>query len=449
MSELDKILKQLEENKKRIAEIEKESLKNPEQFLNHNNIITLSLDSLKQTALNLENLVKPLENQFNSKTFRNVKNFHNERINNNPEANEEDKKKLEELGRVAFGKDFKNKTQTCFVGIDCDKQIIDAHSIQENGELSLIAENKKVLHFIQHPTEKENKKVVTEIEIKNASVFKGFCHKHDQIFEPIDKNKTESIEQKLFLYSLRSFAFSYHNVKSFQSYYSKLTNDSITSIATITDTLKDNDSINELMNTFGLGDLMEQLNNTNMPTITEEQKQTLEITRFEKQRQLLLKYIDEKVYDKLEYLTFEKDFLCPIACSSWMVTHIQIGGNYVVSSDGKTPYYGIPIIFSILPDHKKTKIVLARFKEDDSGSELLFNLWRKSFSDNKHFEQEISKLIIENVENFYLSPYFWSKLSEEEKEILLNAVSVNKNQFPEVRTEFEVINFFDKKYRIN
>ena len=448
MSELDRILKELDENKKHLSEMEKKALENPEQFIKEIGLDTnnLNVDSLKNFASNLMEQVNPLENTYNTNTFKDLKNFHSNKIKNNPETKEEDKKKLEELGKVAFGKDFKNKTQTCFIGIDCDKQIIDAHSIQENGELSFIAVNKKVFHFTQN--QKENKKEITEIEIKKASVFKGFCHKHDQLFEPIDKNKTESIEQKLFLYSLRSFAFSYHNVISFQSYYSNFANNLISSVAPITDTLRGNDTINQFMNAFGFGDLMNQLNNESIPEITEEQKQTLEITRFEKQRQLLLNYIDKKVYDQLDYLIYEKDFLCPIACSSWLITHIHFGNSFIVNSDGKTPYYGIPIIISVLPVDKKTKIVLARFKEDESGSELVFNRWRNSFSDNIQFEQEISKLIIENVENFYLSPLFWNKLSDDEKNIITNAISIEKSKFPEQPTNFETLNFFDEKYQI-
>lgn len=449
MSELDKILKELEENKKRIAEIEKKGIENPEQFLKEIglDINNLNVDSLKIFASNLNEQLNTLENAYKTKTFKNTINFHTNKLKNNPEPNESDKKKFEELGKVAFSTDFKNKTQTCFIGIDCDKQISDAHSIQENGQLSLISENKKVFHFVTDP--QSNKKEITEIQIKNASVFKGFCKTHDnKIFETIDKNKTTSDIEKHFLYSLRSFAFSYHNVRSFQSYFSNQANDLTSSVNPIIDKLKNNDTINQLMNAFGFNDLMKELNKENVPKITEEQKQTLEIIRFEKQRQLLLNYIDKKIYDQLEYLIYEKDFLCPIACSSWMITHIDIGNSFIVNSDRETPYYGIPIIISVLPVAKKTKIVLARFKEDESGSELVFNLWRKLFSDNTEFEKEISKLIIENVENFYLSPHFWNKLNEQEKKIILNALSVDKKQFPENRTEFEIINFFDYKYNI-
>lgn len=435
-------MKELNELQKRFAEMTEKALENPEQFVKEMgiDINNFNVSNLKDISSKIEEQVKPLENLFKGKEFKNLNIFHN-KTKHKPELN--DSEKLDELGKTAFDNDLENKAKFCFIGNDCDREIIKSHSIQKNGELSLIAENGKVFHYKHH------KEDILEVDINQASAFKGFCHKHDQIFEPIDKKQIISDSEKYFLYSLRSFAYSYHNVKSFQDYGLNLVNNLTSSLNPLIDTLnKNRHEINKLMKPFGVDDSMKQLNNGTIPKITEEQKQNAGLVRFEKQRKLLLEYIETKSYDKLEYLIYDVNHLCPIVCSSWMTLHINLGNNFIVISDGQTPYYAIPLIISVIPFGQKTKIILARFKEDQSGSDGMFNFWKSLISDNTKFETEISKLIIENVENFYLSPKFWNKLSEEEQNVIKNAVSLKKNKFPEQPTNFEMLNLFDEKYKI-
>ena len=146
-------------------------------------------------------------------------------------------------------------------------------------------------------------------------------------------------------------------------------------------------------------------------------------------------------------MVYETEHLCPIVCASWMVMHISFGNGFLIHHNDNKPYFGFPIIISVLPDSNRTKIILARFK-NDYGSELIFNQFTNLLKDPVSFEKEISKCIIENVENFYLGPEFWSNLHEQEKQIVSNAVAVKKSRFPENRTQFDIINFFDKKYKL-
>ena len=435
------IISKLKSDKEAIG---KRALENPELFLKEMGFDNknLNLEELKKFAENLTKNAGSLESLFNNPNFNNLSGYQNS-IKNKAELTDLEKDKLKELGTIAFKKDLKEKQKSCFINKECD-DIIKAHSIQENGELSKIATKIKgkeqVLHFIQNTQTAQ--KELTEIDITSASTFYGFCHKHDQTFEPLDKKTCQTDSERNFLYSFRSFAHSYHNIKSYQNYFVNFIGDTVSSINPLIETFKNISS--------GLGlNLTAELVKTELPKINKEQIENLELVRFEKYRWFLIDYLTSKSYSQLDFLTYEINHSCPIVCASWMVMHINFGNGFMIIHDENKPYYGFPIMLSLLPvDNQKSILVLARFKID-SGSELIFNQLNNLKSQTEVFEKEISKLIIENVENFYLSPNFWTNLSEDEREIITKAANIEKKQFPEGRTTFDVINFFDKKYSLN
>lgn len=53
------------------------------------------------------------------------------------------------------------------------------------------------------------------------------------------------------------------------------------------------------------------------------------------------------------------------------------------------------------------------------------------------------------MKNFYLSPAFWDRLEEDEKSVIVNAIAIEKNVFPKQQAHFDIINFFDEKYKVN
>jgi hypothetical protein len=440
MDDFDKYQQTLSALKKDNAKMEQEVNKDPLAFIKKMGFDSdnLNIDELQKAAKSLSNQSNDFENIFQGKVFKQLRNVSNN-IKDKSNLSDLEKTRLKDLGITAFSKDKENKEKSCFINNGCDK-IIKAHSIQENGELSklngIVNGKQQVLQFIENP--QTFSKDLKNIEITKASTFYGFCHKHDQIFEPIDKNSLSSNQQKYFLYSFRSFAFSYHNIKSHQDYTLTVVEDLSSGISPIID------SLNEVNSSLGLN-LTDELNKANLPSINKEQKDILELVRFEKYRAFLIEYEKSKSYSQLEYLTYEVNHLCPIACSSWMVMHID---NFIVQQTKNTPYYGYPILISVLPNEQnKTTIVLARFKYDRE-IQLIFNQLNELKTDAKKFEMEISKLIFEKTENFYLQPDFWNYLGEEEKRVIVNGKNIEKTVFPEKRTEFEMINFFDKKYKL-
>jgi hypothetical protein len=92
-------------------------------------------------------------------------------------------------------------------GVRCSR-IIDAHSIQKNGALSLIADAGNVYALSRNLT--DIKKMLggvcfTRQGIGTVSTFRGFCERHDtELFAPIDTRPLEPTPQQVLLYAYRS-----------------------------------------------------------------------------------------------------------------------------------------------------------------------------------------------------------------------------------------------------
>ncbi|MCG2609362.1 hypothetical protein LZZ98_12670 [Acinetobacter sp. SM34] len=91
-------------------------------------------------------------------------------------------------------------------GDECDEKIINAHSIQNSQSLTSIAKNGHV-YQLSHKYIHQTKTYLDyqKVGTSKASVFKGFCKKHDnEIFEDIDNAKLKPTEKQVFLYAYRS-----------------------------------------------------------------------------------------------------------------------------------------------------------------------------------------------------------------------------------------------------
>ncbi|MGP3725267.1 hypothetical protein [Cereibacter sphaeroides] len=97
-------------------------------------------------------------------------------------------------------------------GLDpCSSQIVKAHTIQRKGGLAAIAENNHVLTV--KPLMKEmilssGKPNPRRIGVNSASVFPGFCSKHDsETFKPIEGKSLDLDSRSAFLFSYRAIAY--------------------------------------------------------------------------------------------------------------------------------------------------------------------------------------------------------------------------------------------------
>ncbi len=93
----------------------------------------------------------------------------------------------------------------------CSDTIIKAHTIQKGGGLAAIAESNHVLTvkpLMSDLMKTRGRPQPRKIGVKLASVFPGFCSKHDNaLFEPIEGKELNFTKETAFLFSYRAVAY--------------------------------------------------------------------------------------------------------------------------------------------------------------------------------------------------------------------------------------------------
>ncbi|WP_460154911.1 hypothetical protein [Pseudomonas sp. S1_F04] len=97
-------------------------------------------------------------------------------------------------------------------GVRCN-EIISAHSIQKQGQLSLIAESGHVYRLnadLSTLKETNGRPLPKKIGLNRASTFPGMCKQHDnKLFSPIDNKPLSFDQQQVGLYAYRSICREY------------------------------------------------------------------------------------------------------------------------------------------------------------------------------------------------------------------------------------------------
>ena len=96
---------------------------------------------------------------------------------------------------------------TCNLDSSGNIKISAAHSIQNNGILSKITDNRFLTCFGLVKDGFSGKEI-----IKNqASIFWGFCNNHDAIFSPVETKPYTGTSEQHFLFAYRGFVVAAHN----------------------------------------------------------------------------------------------------------------------------------------------------------------------------------------------------------------------------------------------
>lgn len=300
---------------------------------------------------------------------------------------------------------------------DCKGDIKQSHSIQKNGRLSIlendIDSNKMLYTLTEYSSSTEHlMSDLIPIGKKEASTFFGFCDKHDtELFSPIENFKFDNSDKHCFLHSYRSFAHSYHRKKESlkamtepNNQYLKIPNDIK---STFSDNLKA--ALNEM----------------------EEHKKALSFA------------IENKQYQSLDYLVYEKEGLYPFAVSSIISPKTSYRNKPMIYYNGNNPVFPYQML-TFLPDKTSTFIILAAFPEDQKSIHFLNEL---EHLPDYLLEKVITSLIITNCENTFFSPKIWDSLNNSEKRKLLDEFtkSILDNTYKN-RFFMSSFNFFDERF---
>jgi hypothetical protein len=250
---------------------------------------------------------------------------------------------------------------TCSTDDNGEIIVSAAHSIQNNGILSEIAEKGIVIAY----TLKHGELVGEEVQKNFASTFLGFCNTHDSIFYPIETREySKSLEQN-FLFAYRGFVIACHKKR-------------------------------EVSKSHNFGDQAEI-------DIIENKK-------------IFDDAIRKKDYSVIESEVFELPQFYPMAASSSFYLDFDFEGNAIPHSDERMEN----IFVTLLPKQKenKTYFILSYFKEDKRLYENIGNQLRK----RNNLKSDITMLIVAHTNNIFFNPVYYKTFIEQILEIILKIV---------------------------
>ncbi len=304
-----------------------------------------------------------------------------------------------------FIKERKYKKSECLVPYTmrnkCKGKIVKAHTIPKMC-LKKISQDGHLFGFIKGMIPEVNYNKLSEsidkkaiepkkIGIKEASIFTGFCQKHDnELFKIIEKNygNFNCKKEECFLYSYRTLCREF--------FLKKIAKDDLKYLIN-----KTKDGIQEwlLLRSVGIEQSIKDL---------EYYKNTFDN---------ILRNRDYKNFKSLIVLF---DRIPSVMASGASIPIYDFGGNRFkeIENFNKVP----DIIFYNIVSYGEKGYAIFAWVEDSNKSESVAKKFVQSLrnvADSKKTDAIISFLFA-SCENIYFSPYWWSKLSENKKNILSN-----------------------------
>jgi hypothetical protein len=283
---------------------------------------------------------------------------------------------------------------TCDLDSSGNIRVSAAHSIQNNGVLSRVAEKGLVTFFGLAKDGFSGKEIIKN----HASIFWGFCNKHDAIFKPIEIKPYIGSDEQHFLFAYRGFVVAVHKK------------------------IEDSKMIN-----FG-----DQLNND-----IAENKKIFDVA------------ILSENYSVIETEVFELPASYPIAVSSSFYLDFDFEGNSISHSEERIE----AVFVTLLPTDNRTFFLLSYFQKDKNLYGHLGNQLRK----RNNLKSDISILFAAHVKNMYFSPIYYKTFIEKYENILpfiiFQAQSdsgiIGENGQPEVVHSFTPSDYLNNPYGIN
>jgi len=244
---------------------------------------------------------------------------------------------------------------SCNIDASGKIKVTAAHSIQNNGILSKIVENGHVMSYAFEKGEFDGK----QLGKNYASIFWGFCNKHDAIFAPIETQPYQQTKDQNFLFAYRGFVVASH----------------------------------KKIETSNLINYGEQANSD----IIENKK-------------IFDAAIIAQTYNVIETEIFELPAFYPIAVSSAFYLDFDFDGTPIKHSEARMEN----IFITMFPSDNKTYFLLSYFQHDKH----LYGNLSAQLRKRNNLKSDITMLIAAHAENVYFNPVYYKTFIEKYEEDL-------------------------------
>ena len=285
-------------------------------------------------------------------------------------------------------------SSTCDLDGSGNIKVSGAHSIQNNGILSKIVDNGHVMGYALNKGEFDGE----QIGRHHASIFWGFCNKHDKTFEPIEIEPYKGTDEQHFLFAYRGFVVSAHKkleVSNWMNYGEQSDNDII------------------------------------------QNKKIFDVA------------IHNRNYSIIESEVFEFPKFYPIAAASSFYLDFDFECNPIPHSDERME----DVFITLLPTSNKTYFILSYFKQD---AHLYGNLGHQLRMRND-LESDVTMLIAAHTENVFFNPLYYNTFIRQYEEVLemimfqsqMDFATINESDELKIEFSFTPSNYLRNPYGIN
>ena len=300
------------------------------------------------------------------------------------------------------------------VGDRCN-EIIKAHSIQNNGVLSKIANEKKVIYALSQNIgdfEKNDGNLsFRKYSIHKFSIFRGFCGNHDNdLFKPIDTSYFKSRNQEqIFLYAYRSLSKELFDKENALNMYVDMIED-----------VKDNIGLSKYISAFIEG-TKNSLNSLNI------------------QKKIYDDVLKNKLYDDMRYVSFSSKDKLFMAFSNILYPEYDFMGNTIQDlSNTNTENTFDLITFCSAPTENGWAFIFSWHKSSDNSCLPFIQSLKERLKQGDFLSDLLFKFILLNSENFALSPSWWESLSNDIQKEISQAISNMMHHTNEIRKYYSI-----------
>ena len=259
---------------------------------------------------------------------------------------------------------------------NCKKPIKNAHTLQSNGVLSILAENNQV-RVVNLLYKAIGGTSTREVRKSNATTFYGFCEYHDSVvFSEIENIKYEGYQKQNFLYAYRTCAQEFHKknrqIKAIQSVF------------------KDNPTV------------------YSMPGFVESYKNIeLSFKDVEKYINIFNDVFETNNYDILDSYIYKFDKVYDFAVTAMFNPTYDLEMNKLNDIYSQEDERLKSIFVSVIPTIDKSYLLISYLKEDSHHFQSYINQI-KNLTEDK-LKIYLNNLLPTYSENIVLSPRLWER----------------------------------------